>query len=86
LYRFHRLEDVAKIMEERYGFRASIRGYRQRLAAWGAKKSDMEDSARSAGWTGNRPLEIVEWTVGKQNRSSSKSGSTAPDSGQTPCT
>ncbi|KIW15668.1 hypothetical protein PV08_05717 [Exophiala spinifera] len=47
LYLTHTLDKVAQIMEERHGFRASIRGYRRRLAAWGSKQSDVEDFAGS---------------------------------------
>jgi hypothetical protein len=46
LYRLNTLETVVKTMEERHGFRASIRSYRNRLARWGWKKKDMKDSAR----------------------------------------
>ena len=38
LYCSHKLEDVAKMMLETYGFQASIRGYRQRLAAWDLRR------------------------------------------------
>lgn len=59
LYRFHTLEDVARIMETEHGFRASIRAYRQRLADWGAKKRDMEDSSKSG--EHHTALKIVPW-------------------------
>ncbi|KAI0133560.1 hypothetical protein BJ170DRAFT_166136 [Xylariales sp. AK1849] len=38
LYQLHKLEIVRQIMDERYGFKASIRAYRQKLDAWGCGK------------------------------------------------
>ena len=38
LYQTHKLSSVMEIMEQKHGFKASLRGYRQRLADWDVKK------------------------------------------------